>query len=53
MNIIIYYIIIYISDCIYIDTIIYYEGDLTMVGYIVYTNTRSRDIILCDMYYNK
>jgi hypothetical protein len=33
----------------------YYEGNLTMVGYIVYTNTRSRAIyiILCDiMYYN-
>ena len=29
----------------------YYEGNLTMVGYIVYTNTRSRAI--CDMYFNK
>ncbi len=36
---------VFISDI--IDTIIYYEGNLTMVGYIdiidiVYTNTRSR-----------
>jgi hypothetical protein len=47
---ILYHLIIIIIYYIYLIFRYYYEGSLTMVGYIVCTNTRSRAV--CDVYYN-